>query len=221
VAASDAQGGDAAQGTALRKMLRLLKNNRQTGLLLPSERDDNGELLYELSLLSNEGRKNHDSNAIIQRYLMLQAMALLADFLVLGHEENGARSVADNKTNFFALGLGALLDSVCAVFNRHAIPRLLHLNGLPLEEMPKLKHSDIQTSGMETFTKAIQQAVGAGLLTITEDDETYVREELGLPAITEERRQQVKDDAQAEFEREHEAQMELKDADRQENVEDA
>jgi hypothetical protein len=92
-----AQGGDAASATVLsayKSMIRNVRRNEQEGVLLPSDRDDKGNRLYEMTLLSSGGPRNFDTNAIIQRHNQEIAVTVLADFLLMGHRSGGGQALA-------------------------------------------------------------------------------------------------------------------------------
>jgi len=58
--------------------------------------------------------------------------------------------------------LGTMADVVEDVFNRHMIPRLLRLNGMPEENPPKWRHGDIETMDLEELGKYIERLAKSG-----------------------------------------------------------
>ena len=53
---------------------------------------------WTFQLLSTGGRRQFDTNAIIERYDTRMAMTVLADFIFLGHQSVGSFALSDNKT---------------------------------------------------------------------------------------------------------------------------
>jgi len=163
-----------------------IRRDEQEGVVLPAPRDDNGDPLVTIKLLSTGGQRQFDVKSIIEYYDQRLAMTVLADFLLIGHEKVGSFALSSSKTNVFAIALGAYLDEITSVFNRHAIPRLWRLNGFDMDTMPQLVHGDIEKEDMEQWTKALLQASQAGFIFTPSPDgrvERHVAEKLDLPYI--------------------------------------
>lgn len=52
---------------------------------------------------------------------------------MLGQQAVGSFALADSKTQIFAMAIGTYLDVICEVFNNQGIPKLIDLNGEPLQ----------------------------------------------------------------------------------------
>ena len=113
-----------------KQLVRNIRRDEQEGVVLPAERDEQGHPLFDLSLLSTGGRRQFDTNAVIDRYDRRIAATVLADFVLLGQDAAGSFALADSKTAMFQRALKAWLDGVAAVFDRIGIPDLLALNGM-------------------------------------------------------------------------------------------
>lgn len=157
------KGENGAVDTAAENIIQNIRRDEQEGAYLPSARDEKGNRVWELLLLSTGGQRQYDTNAILQRYDTRIAQTMLADFILIGHEKVGSFALSSDKTHLFSVALGAWLDAICAVFNRTAIPRLLALNGIPLEQAPKLMHGDVETVNLLEFGDFISQLAGAGM----------------------------------------------------------
>jgi hypothetical protein len=182
---------DPTKSSAWKQVLRNIRRGEADGALMPSDRDDNGNLHYELTLLSSGGERQFDTNDVVGRHKREMARAMLADFIFFGEKQVGSYALADSRTNTFAVAEGAYLDVVCDVFNRHAIPRLLELNGMPLENPPKLTHGDIETPDLEALGNFLSKLTAAGMPLFPDPEiENYFREHLGLPPMT---RKQIED----------------------------
>ncbi|MFW6202299.1 MAG: phage portal protein family protein, partial [Gemmatimonadota bacterium] len=141
----DATAADQALFTSLKDIARRIKRDEQEGLVMPLEYDADGNKVYDIELLSTGGRRQIDTKAVMEYYDQRIAMTVLADFILIGHEKVGSFALSSDKTSLFAVALGAWLDEIQDVLNRHALPRLFRLNGLPTEAMPRFVHGDIES----------------------------------------------------------------------------
>ena len=139
---------------------------------------------WKLELLASSGKRQFDTNAIIDRYDKRIATSVLADFVMLGQQQVGSFALADSKTKIFALAIGAYLDVICEVFNNQGIPRLIDLNGehfKGITDYPKMVHGDIEEVDLTQFSTYIKDMIGAGVLVPDEQLEAEVRRVGGLP----------------------------------------
>jgi len=163
--------------TAYKDLVSNVRRDEQEGVVLPSDRDSGGNPLYELQLLSTGGKRNFDTGAVIQRYQKDIATALMCDFVLLGHEKVGSFALADVKTGSFAIALGGWIDAILEVFNRQAIPRLMSLNGWPIDVAPTLTRGPIGRVDLKALGDYLGALVGAGfdLLSVPDLQEHLMR----------------------------------------------
>jgi hypothetical protein len=168
---------------AIKQIVRNIKRDEQEGVVFPMAYDpDTKQPAYELKLLSSGGGRQFDTDAIIARYDQRMAMTVLADFLLLGHEKVGTQALSVSKIELFTRSLNAYLSEISEVFNQHAIPRLLRLNGISEELSPVLTFTTPKTidlGQLGSFIGALAQA-GAPLFP-DQDLENYLRGVAGLP----------------------------------------
>ena len=160
-----------------------IRRDALEGLVLPGEQSD-GTKGWKLELLASSGKRQFDTNQIIDRYDKRIATSVLADFVMLGQQQVGSFALADSKTKIFALSIASYLEVICEVFNNQAIPRLIDLNGdhfKGLTDYPKMKHGDIDEQDIQKFATAISTLIGAGALVPDEEMEKEIRRVLGLP----------------------------------------
>lgn len=197
---------DAAIADYAKKLVTAIRRDEDYGVVMPLGYDANGNKLYDLTLLATGGESEVDTRGAIQAYQLDILQLMLADFLKLGHEKVGSFALASNKTNLFAVALGVFLDQIASVFNRHAIPQLLALNGMETGDAPQLVHGDIEERDMGELASALQQLVTSGMpLWPNPRIEAKLLEMMGLPVPTPEE-QAIRD---AEREAEEQRQMEL------------
>ena len=139
---------------------------------------------WKLELLASSGKRQFDTNAIIERWDKRIATTVLADFIMLGQQQVGSFALADSKTKIFALAIGAYLEVICEVFNNQAIPRLIDANGdkfKGITDYPHMTHGDIEEVDMVQLSTYIEKLVGVGLLTPDEELEKMLRRAGNLP----------------------------------------
>ncbi len=158
-----------------------MKNGKTLGIVFPTERDQAGNPLYEIELLSVQGSKIFDTDKIINRYEKKIATAMLADFLFLGQGSTGSWALSDDKTSMFAAALGGMLDGICETINRKLVPLLCRLNGFDTEKTPTLKHGDLESVDMQKLAAALTSLAGTGIVTPDDDIENFVRRNMRLP----------------------------------------
>ena len=164
---------------ALTSMVKNIRRNEYEGLVLPAG--------YEAELLSTGGTRQFDTNAIINRYDAKIAQTVMADFIMLGHEQTGSFALSEDKTELFAVALGAFLDVICETFNNQGIPSLIDMNGAHFDaitDYPQLAHGDVDKRDITKLSTFLKDMVGAGILIPDEDLEDYVREVANLPERT-------------------------------------
>ncbi|GAF67643.1 unnamed protein product, partial [marine sediment metagenome] len=124
------------------KLVQKIRRNENEGVVFPLAFDENGNELYKLELLSTGGKRNFDTNEIVNRFKQDIAMTVLADFILLGHKGVGSYALASSKTKLFATAIGTWVDVIQDVFNKTAIPRLFDFpaNDFGVEKLPQLMH---------------------------------------------------------------------------------
>lgn len=161
-----------------------LRNDEQAGVVMPSDRDDNGNLWYDLKLLTTGGQRTFETSTIIERYSRQIAMTLLADFILIGHERAGSFALSADKTDLFVAALGGWLDSIADVIDRHAVVKLLDLNGMDSSDKgrPRIVHSDPARVNLEELGQYIVRLAGSGFDLFSDPEvEAYLRQQGGLP----------------------------------------
>ncbi len=163
----------------LEDIVRNIRRDEAEGIVLPFG--------YELELLSSGGTRQFDTNTIINRYDTRVAMTVLADFILLGHQQVGSFALSSDKTELFAVAIGAFLDIICETFNSQGIPSLIDINGqhfAGITEYPKMTHGDIEDVDITKVAAFIKEMVGIGVLVPDDGLEDYIRQVGHLPERT-------------------------------------
>lgn len=166
--------------TAIKKLVTQIRNDEQAGVVWPVAYDENGHKLFELKLLSTGGKRNFDTSAIITRYDTRITMSVLADVILLGHGSVGSYALGETKAEMFSQALDAWLDSIAAIYNRFAFPRLLALNvmrGAP----PKMRFAKVSQATLGELGAYIQALTGSMMLPTTPEIQAHLLERADLP----------------------------------------
>lgn len=173
--------------TMFKPLLQKVRRGESDGVIIPMVYDDNGRKLIEFKLLASGGSRQFDSDKVIQRKARYIALAMQADVILIGHESVGSFALADSKTSFFTLGLGCILRSIQATINNDAIPRLLRLNGMSVEDAPQWIAGDIETPDLKTQGDFLRAYTEAGGMAFPDPDlENFFRNAAGWPKKSEE-----------------------------------
>lgn len=168
----------------LETMVKHIRRDELEGAVLPCS--------YKIELLSSGGTRQFDTNAIINRYDTRIAMTVLADFIFLGHDKTGSWALSSDKTELFAVAIGAFLDIICETFNSQGIPALIDINGqhfAGITEYPKMTHGDIEDADITKVAAFIKDMTGIGVLVPDDGLEDYIRQVGHLPERTSDTRE--------------------------------
>lgn len=158
------------------QIVRNVRRDATEGLVLPFG--------WEFQLLTSGGRRQFDTNQIIERYDTRIAMSTMADFLLLGHQGVGSFALSSNKTELFSIALDSYLDIICEVFNSQGIPRLIGMNAehfAGITDYPTLTHSSAEAPNLKDLSAYIRELTGCGVIMPDEALEDFVRETANLP----------------------------------------
>jgi hypothetical protein len=110
------------------------------------------------------------------------ARSALAQVMMLGQTETGARALADPLVQVFLCGEDAIANWICEGLNRYVVPDLCSLNWPGLPQFPKVVMDNV---GARLEVSAIAQALmslsSGSLLTPGPKTEEHLRELFGLP----------------------------------------
>jgi hypothetical protein len=183
---SNATAAEITARNAMSDLIRGIKRNENEGILFPLAYDEQGRELYKLTLLSSGGTRNFNTDQIIARYDQRITMVILADFILLGHEKVGSFALGASKIDLFTSAIQQIADSIADVFNSHAVPRLMKLNGLDPSRSPKIKAGEITHVDLGVLGDFISKMAAAGAMQPDIDMDNYLRGLANLPKRTEE-----------------------------------
>jgi hypothetical protein len=178
---SSATSAEVAARSAIENLVRGIKRNENEGILFPLAYDSEGRETYKLTLLNAGGNRQFDTDKIISRYDQRISMTVLADFILLGHDNVGSFALGASKIDLFTTAIGQIADTIAETINQHAIPRLLKLNGMDATRLPEVSFGEITHVDLSLLADFIQKASASGALQIDAGMDTYLRLVSGLP----------------------------------------
>jgi hypothetical protein len=183
---SGADAGLTASLTAVQNMVTQVKRNEAEGVVIPYITDENGNKMLTLELLNSGGRRSFDTASIIDRYNKMIATSMLADFVLLGQGTVGSFALGSQKLESWQMIVESLAKSICEVFNKQAIEKLLTLNGFNLNRLPKLVFGQVANADLSVLGPYLNALSDAGLLSPADSDlESWVRAQANMPPIPE------------------------------------
>lgn len=168
-------------------MLAGLSANEMASVMYPSDpwKDSKGLTnipMYSFKLVQASGQRRIDTRAVIQGKSQEILLCTMTDLLIVGSQKVGSYAMLDKKADLLTEAIGSFLDTIESVFNRHAIPRLIRLNGMPPASAPQLAHGQIQKLSL----KDLGQIIGSVQQVLNPREIAYLLSEAGLPKRSEE-----------------------------------
>lgn len=139
---------------SLETIIKSIRRDDQEGAILPG--------WAKLQLLSAPSRRQFDVGAVITRYDTRIAMTVLADFVLIGHDAVGSKALSVSKVDLFGTAMDGIVGSISSVVNRYAIPALLKVNGLPMDEQPTLSGAHVLGVDLAGLGEFIGKLTSAG-----------------------------------------------------------
>lgn len=183
---ANADDGTAASLRAVQAMVTQVKRNESEGLVIPYITDENGNKMLTLELLSSGGSRTFDTSGIIDRYNKMIATSMLADFVLLGQGTVGSFALGAAKLESWQMIVESIAKSVCEVFTKQAIEKLLILNGMEVERPPYLAFGSVAYADLTAIAPYMSMLADTGILTMNDPDlETWARQQANMPPAPE------------------------------------
>jgi phage gp29-like protein len=175
---------NAAQKAVLNTITEIVQNvkrNEQEGIVFPAAYDEQGNRVFDLTLLSASGTRQFDTGAVIQRYDQRISMSLLSDFLLLGSDRVGSFALGTAKVDLWTLAVDSIAKTIAEVVNQYAIPRLLKLNAMRTDKMPELTYGQVSSVELNEVADYVSKLMGVGAIMPDPQLETHLRSLGDLP----------------------------------------
>jgi hypothetical protein len=151
-----------AKKAAYDKMISDIDSGKLAGVTIPNIIDDKGNKQFSVETLGLQGSKTYSSTEVINRYDKAIAMALLADFIFLGHTATGTYELGKGKMTLLFESLEFFLEIVCDELNL-AVEKLCVYNNFDTQFLPSFIHGKIQELGLAELTPFIQLLISLGV----------------------------------------------------------
>jgi hypothetical protein len=169
-----------------KSILRNLQQGSQSAVILPNAYDpDTRNPLFKLELLSQDGKKNFDLNAIKEYYRTMIFTALGADVLLLGSTQAGSFALGSLKNSLTAATAESFIKRIVQVINDDLIRQLYELNGFDPARRCRFDYEDMEEIDLETLSKAYQRLGATGYLPKTLDVINRGLDALGIDSLPE------------------------------------
>ncbi len=196
---SGAQQGDAQQQAVLNEFVRMvrdLRRNEQAGIVLPSDPWESMDgssrssvPKYDISLLASGSDRSSSADPAIRRHQSRMAMAVLADFILLGQGNTGSWALSTDKTELFLKSLEAILQAIASEAQRGIVVPLTVLNGIKPEHRPKVRPGPIAKADLKALVDTLYTLASAGAAVFPDERlEAHIRKLAGLPPASKEAR---------------------------------
>ena len=162
------------------RILRNIQVNEQTSLLIPSDRDDKGNLLFEFQLVGLQGGRQSNTDETIKRLENRMLMSFMADVLKAGQDTVGSVIGTESKTALLAVCIESRLMELVDTLNEDLIPQTFKLNGWKEVDYPKIVYGDLEQQSLDEIGKLLQRAGSVGVLEADKELSDYVRGRLGV-----------------------------------------
>lgn len=174
---------------SVKESLMNMRLNEEPYIIVPSQFDENGHKLFDISFMTNNGGSMiGEINNTIKEEGMKILMSCMAEFLALGTNATGGGSFAlsRDKTDNFSLAITSLLDLFQESINNQAVKRLFKLNPeFNLEVLPRIVHDPIVPININEVAAVLSGFKGIGWdLTKeanSEEIKNAILEAVGLP----------------------------------------
>lgn len=111
---------------------------------------------------------------------------VLAQFLDLGSGSGGSRSLSEDHSEAFFKATQAHADYIASIINDYLIKQLVDYNFNNVQNYPKIKATGIKKVDLTSLSTALKSLSEAGLLSIDNELQEFIRATFGLPNMPEE-----------------------------------
>lgn len=159
------------------EIVKNVRANEQWWIVMPGPKEDwrNFEFANMNAWSTSDLRTsiNHHNREISKN--------MLAQFMELWNTESWSRALSEDQSDFFLLGLTAVANHICDIFNRFVIPELVDYN-FGGDMYPHLKFWKLWSVDYTKLSWALSSLASAWILSVDENLETWIRDTLDLPS---------------------------------------
>lgn len=164
--------------------MRNLQMNQQSAMILPNAYDpDSKKPLFELELLSVDGKKAFDISKIKEYYRNLIYTSLFSDILQMGQSATGSFALGSIKNSLSGAAAEGMIKIICEVINQDLIKQTYELNGWDVSRRGTLDYDNLEDADLETVSKFWQRVASVGLVEKDREVLNAVRVAGGVDAL--------------------------------------
>jgi hypothetical protein len=146
------------------QIAQAMAEDRQGAFLGVSDTDDKGNPLFALRYITvDAGTRAGDLDKAITRKDQRMAASFLADFVLLGTSSAGSFALSADKTELLGVAVGGFLDRIRSELQTGLVDVIAGLNGLKSDEIPQLKHGDVEDRDLGKLGTFIKDLTTAGV----------------------------------------------------------
>lgn len=165
-------------------MMRNLHLGEQSGVIIPSLKDENGEeMIADFELMGITGTKSNDVSAVIGRYQREIITSLMASQLILGQDGGGSFSLAESLQGISDMAIEVKLIEIREQLNHDLIPQLFSLNGWDTATTPYFSFGDLKSPDLDVLSKFIQRVGSQGLISANAKTANWIAEQANMPVV--------------------------------------
>lgn len=170
----------------MKNIVRNLQQGSQAGVVLPSSVDpETRQKLFDIALLSTDGKKAYNLTEIKEYYRGLIFIGMSADILLLGNTGTGSFALASVKNTLTGNAIEGYLKKIMKVINNDLVRQIYELNGWDTRRMCKVDYENLSEESLEEISKYFQRITSVGMMPKTVDTVNYVLSTLGLEPLPE------------------------------------
>lgn len=163
--------------------MRNLQMNNQSAMILPQAFDpDSKQPLFDLDLLSLDGKKGMDTGKVKEYYKQFILTALFADVLILGQSNTGSFALGQIKNSLTGAAAENLLKGIVRVLNSDLVRQTYELNGWDVSRMGTFDYDNLESVDLETLSKFWQRVASTGLVEVDREVLNVIRTAGGADA---------------------------------------
>lgn len=181
---ANADPADQAAYQAYQQLVNNVAAGQQRGIVMPLMYDENGNKMFDFTLLEAKGQSKFDIPAAIKQLQNDILVALSCDVITFGPDMQGSFSIKDTKTNMLAMAVEHRLNEIRDVLNQDLLVQLYALNGWSQDRMPSFEYGDIADVDSEAFSKMIQRVASVGLVETDRAVLNKIRDVIGVPMLS-------------------------------------
>lgn len=164
--------------------IRNLHMNQQSGLILPAAFDpDSRNPLFDLKLLSLDGKKGMDTNKVKEYYKNLILTSLFADILIMGQSATGSFALGQIKNTMTGSAAEGTLRMIIDVLNNDLVRQTYELNGWDASRAGHFDYDNLESEDLETFSKAVMRFASTSSVEADRAFLNRVRRSMGIDPL--------------------------------------